>query len=496
MSATSIPVARLLQLEMPIAWQEAVEVARAADAAAHASGSQILLDECVISTDGTVHLVVTPGKRHGAPYTVLGLLSALLKGQPAPPELKALMAGGADALSDFPAEHGAEPAPAFDLNWFASPLPQLEISRLAARAIEAAAQQEAKPIAPRPRTEIAPIAPALPVPPPQPMRPPVDLRAFLRPVAIAAAVALVAGGGLIARSVFTRTTAQAAAVPESPAPASSSETAVVESIVPAPPNAPADTAPSAAAMSAGSDKAPRGAIRASAASPTPSTAIAATATSPRTAATAPTASAAPPGPTMTSGTVTSAPMASTAPAAPLVAGPARPAGSAAAPPEMAAITSPAPPAVTAPPPSAIASSPVPAPPAASEPEPAPRAPSPAPEAASRGSDVIEVPPFRTPPASVTASGVRLYSLQDEDVEPPVFLRPQLPAEFKPDSEQSASYIEVTVDERGQVAQVRLRSSDASLNDRMIVAAAKAWQFRPAVKDGRPVPYVLTVPVTR
>jgi len=91
---------------------------------------------------------------------------------------------------------------------------------------------------------------------------------------------------------------------------------------------------------------------------------------------------------------------------------------------------------------------------------------------------------------------RLYSVQDEDVEPPVFLRQQLPVDFKPDSEPSASYIEVTVDERGQVAQVRLRSTDASLNDRMIVAAAKAWQFRPAVKDGRPVPYVLTVPVTR
>ena len=45
-------------------------------------------------------------------------------------------------------------------------------------------------------------------------------------------------------------------------------------------------------------------------------------------------------------------------------------------------------------------------------------------------------------------------------------------------------------------QVRLHSSDLSLNDRMIVAAAKAWQFEPAMKDGHPVKYVLRLPVTR
>ncbi|MEZ5287849.1 MAG: TonB family protein [Vicinamibacterales bacterium] len=53
-----------------------------------------------------------------------------------------------------------------------------------------------------------------------------------------------------------------------------------------------------------------------------------------------------------------------------------------------------------------------------------------------------------------------------------------------------------VDEAGQVVQVRLRSSDLSLYDRMIVAAAKAWQFEPARRGGRPVRYLLRVPVTR
>ena len=97
---------------------------------------------------------------------------------------------------------------------------------------------------------------------------------------------------------------------------------------------------------------------------------------------------------------------------------------------------------------------------------------------------------------VRATMPRVYSRQDAGVEPPAFIYPQMPSEPKEDSLPSDSHIEVTVDEQGRVVQVRLRSSDASLNDRMIVAAAKAWQFRPALKDGQPVPYVLQVPVIR
>ena len=67
---------------------------------------------------------------------------------------------------------------------------------------------------------------------------------------------------------------------------------------------------------------------------------------------------------------------------------------------------------------------------------------------------------------------------------------------RPDSEPSDAYMEVTVDEQGLVQQVRLRSIDPTINERMILAAAKAWQFEPARKDGVPVKYVLRVPVTR
>jgi iron complex outermembrane recepter protein len=90
----------------------------------------------------------------------------------------------------------------------------------------------------------------------------------------------------------------------------------------------------------------------------------------------------------------------------------------------------------------------------------------------------------------------MYTEQDSGIAPPTMVRPQLPSTPRADSAPSDSYIEVVVDEDGLVQQVRLRSSEPTLNDRMIVAAAKAWQFEPARKDGVPVKYVLRIPVTR
>ena len=58
-------------------------------------------------------------------------------------------------------------------------------------------------------------------------------------------------------------------------------------------------------------------------------------------------------------------------------------------------------------------------------------------------------------------------------------------------------MEVMVDESGRVLRVRLHPAETpSLNNRMLVSAAKAWQFRPAIRGGHAVPYVLRIPVTR
>jgi hypothetical protein len=87
----------------------------------------------------------------------------------------------------------------------------------------------------------------------------------------------------------------------------------------------------------------------------------------------------------------------------------------------------------------------------------------------------------------------VYSRADVDVEPPVLFRPQLrsdpPDNLRPDK---MAVIEVVVDEHGGVSQVRV--SRVSVEQRyyaaMLVAAAKAWKFRPALRAGKPVRYHL------
>jgi hypothetical protein len=110
---------------------------------------------------------------------------------------------------------------------------------------------------------------------------------------------------------------------------------------------------------------------------------------------------------------------------------------------------------------------------------------------------LEVPlvaTLPTPPAE-PASFVPLaavYSPEDRRVEPPVLLRPQMPREPKPGDD--TGYFDLIVDENGTVEQVKLLSPTRRFHDRMLVAAAKAWKFRPALLDGQPVRYQIRIPI--
>jgi TonB family protein len=53
-------------------------------------------------------------------------------------------------------------------------------------------------------------------------------------------------------------------------------------------------------------------------------------------------------------------------------------------------------------------------------------------------------------------------------------------------------LEVVIDERGRVDKVTVTQSVNSAYDRLIVAAAREWKYKPATKDGRPVRFVKTV----
>jgi hypothetical protein len=92
---------------------------------------------------------------------------------------------------------------------------------------------------------------------------------------------------------------------------------------------------------------------------------------------------------------------------------------------------------------------------------------------------------------LNAGGV--YSSADPRVEPPVLVRRQLPSGRHSDAD--TGYFDLVVDQHGLVEQVRLVSPTGSFRERILVSAAKAWQFRPARLDGRPVRFRVQIPIT-
>lgn len=92
----------------------------------------------------------------------------------------------------------------------------------------------------------------------------------------------------------------------------------------------------------------------------------------------------------------------------------------------------------------------------------------------------------------------VYSWTSHEVEPPQMRFPRMPRSAFPPPEQDVAgpYFEVLVDQTGGVEAVRLHGREAPgqtfYRHRMMLAAAKAWQFAPARLDGRPVRYVVRV----
>jgi hypothetical protein len=100
-------------------------------------------------------------------------------------------------------------------------------------------------------------------------------------------------------------------------------------------------------------------------------------------------------------------------------------------------------------------------------------------------------------ASATES---VYSRANDGVEPPVIMRPQIRSQPPLGNQGRArlATLILDIDEQGSVSQVRLASVSAEERyyAAMMVAAAKAWRFRPAHKDGRPVRYRLFLRVAQ
>lgn len=133
----------------------------------------------------------------------------------------------------------------------------------------------------------------------------------------------------------------------------------------------------------------------------------------------------------------------------------------------------------------------------------------APEPASPAPSAPVEPPASPPsspeqsprPAPADPPDSTVYSAANTAVQPPVLRYPNLPNAVVTGNGIPivGPYFEVLVDQAGRVETVRLRGrpdrSETYYRHRMMLAAAKAWQFAPARLEGRPVRYTALVLLT-
>ena len=93
---------------------------------------------------------------------------------------------------------------------------------------------------------------------------------------------------------------------------------------------------------------------------------------------------------------------------------------------------------------------------------------------------------------VEVDHARVYSIDDQDIEPPSMLYPQLPPPLYAAGRGAINTMEVVVSETGSVERVRLISSPQRMTDMMLLSGAKTWKFAPASFNGEPVRYKMVV----
>jgi TonB family protein len=136
-----------------------------------------------------------------------------------------------------------------------------------------------------------------------------------------------------------------------------------------------------------------------------------------------------------------------------------------------------------------------APPLASPPQ-LPPAPAPFPSpAAAPASAARQAPP--PSPAADENAGQRVYSLDDEDVTPPVAIdqrMPALPVEMTMmvKALHTTGVLDVVIDEKGDVVDATIRRSVTVGFDSAVVRTARRWKYRPALRNGMPVRYLKTI----
>jgi outer membrane biosynthesis protein TonB len=104
-----------------------------------------------------------------------------------------------------------------------------------------------------------------------------------------------------------------------------------------------------------------------------------------------------------------------------------------------------------------------------------------------------VPPLLAAPTVGTVDASAVYASGAEGVQPPVMYHPKLPPVAPIDPKiGGTNTMQLLIDEGGNVEQVKLVSEPVRMSDMLLLSSAKTWRFHPALKDGKPVKFQLSV----
>lgn len=108
-----------------------------------------------------------------------------------------------------------------------------------------------------------------------------------------------------------------------------------------------------------------------------------------------------------------------------------------------------------------------------------------------------VPPAPVAPASEPAVErvARIYSPGDGDVVPPITIRQSVPPYPGRVPVAGSVVIDVVIDPTGAVESAVIASPPNQAYDRLVLGAAKAWQYQPATINGKPVKYRKRIQIT-
>lgn len=101
-------------------------------------------------------------------------------------------------------------------------------------------------------------------------------------------------------------------------------------------------------------------------------------------------------------------------------------------------------------------------------------------------------PAAAPVARVDAA--RTYQAGRDQVVAPVTIRQVLPPYPGTVTRTTTGVLEVTIDESGAVESAEMVTSVTAGYDRLVLSAARSWQYRPATMGGKPVKFVKRIEV--